>query len=89
MKQIENKTILMKYIELKEGVSIEELLYSLYIEEKKSIREIADILDINYHTVNDWLKQIEIEIRLPYEKLLEVVQIKRKLEEKENVQKTN
>ena len=82
MKNIENKTILMKYIELREGVSIEELLYSLYIEEEKSIREIAQILDINYHTVNDWLKQAEIETRLPYQKLLEVVQIKRKLEEK-------
>ena len=82
MRNIENKTILMKYIELKEGVPIEELLHSLYIEEKKSIREIADKLDINYHTVNNWLKQAEIEIRLPYERLLEVVEIKRRLEEK-------
>ena len=82
MRNIENKTILMKYIELKEGVSIEELLYTLYIEEKKSIREIADILNINYHTVNDWLKQAEIEIRLPYERLLEVVEIRRRLEGK-------
>ena len=82
MRNIENKTILMKYIELKEGVPIEELLHSLYIEEKKSIREIANKLDINYHTVNNWLKQAEIEIRLPYERLLEVVEIRRRLEGK-------
>ena len=37
MRKIENKTTLMKYVELKKGgVPIEELLHSMYIEEKMS-----------------------------------------------------
>ena len=81
MKKIENKTTLMKYIELKEGgVPIEELLYSMYIEKKMSIREIADKLEVHYHTVNSWLDEIGIKKSLPYETLLEVMEIRRKLE---------
>ena len=88
MKKIENKTTLMKYVELKEGgVPIEELLYSMYIEEKMSIREIADKLEVHYHTVNSWLDEIGIKKRLPYETLLEVMEIRRKLEKGENDEK--
>ena len=84
MRKIENKTTLMKYVELKEGgVPIEELLHSMYIEKKMSIREIADKLEIHYHTVNCWLDEIGIKKRLPYETLLEVMEIRRKLERRE------
>lgn len=71
----------MKYIEKIKEVSIEELLYKLYIEEGKSIRDISDELDVHYHTVNSWLKQVGIKIRLPHEKLLELVEIKTRLKE--------
>ena len=81
MKQIENKTLLMKWVEVQKGVKLEELLHDLYIEKELSIREIAEKLGVHYHTVNSWLKLMEIEARLPHEKLLELVEIKRKLKE--------
>lgn len=79
MKKIESKTILMKYIELQKGVSLEELLHSMYIEQQLSIRDIAEELGIHYHTVNSWLDKIGIKKRLPYETLLNVMEIRRKL----------
>lgn len=81
MKEIEKKTLLMKWVEVEKGVKLEELLHDLYIEKELSIREIAEKLGVHYHTVNSWLKLMEIEARLPHEKLLELVEIKRKLKE--------
>lgn len=81
MKEIEKKTLLMNWIEIQKGVKLEELLHDLYIEKELSIREIAEKLGVHYHTVNSWLKLMEIEARLPHEKLLELVEIKRKLKE--------
>ena len=81
MKEIEKKTLLMKWVEVEKGVKLEELLHDLYIEKGFSIREIAEKLGVHYHTVNSWLKLMEIEARLPHEKLLELVEIKRKLKE--------
>lgn len=82
MKSLNKKTLLMKWIEKEEGRSIEDLLHELYIEEEMSIREIGEKLKIHYHTVNSWLKEMEIETRLPHQKLLDMIEIKRKLEEK-------
>ena len=81
MKEIEKKTLLMNWVEMEKGVKLEELLHDLYIEKELSIREIAKKLGVHYHTVNSWLKLMEIEARLPHEKLLELVEIKRKLKE--------
>lgn len=81
MKKIKKKTLLMKWVEVEKGVKLEELLHDLYIEKELSIREIAEKLGVHYHTVNSWLKLMEIEARLPHEKLLELVEIKRKLKE--------
>ena len=81
MKKIEKKTLLMNWVEMEKGVKLEELLHDLYIEKELSIREIAEKLGVHYHTVNSWLKLMEIEARLPHEKLLELVEIKRKLKE--------
>ena len=81
MKEIEKKTLLMNWVEMEKGVKLEELLHDLYIEKGCSIREIAEKLGVHYHTVNSWLKLMEIEARLPHEKLLELVEIKRKLKE--------
>ena len=81
MKEIEKKTLLMNWVEMEKGVKLEELLHDLYIEKELSIREIAEKLGVHYHTVNSWLKLMEIEARLPNEKLLELVEIKRKLKE--------
>lgn len=69
----------MKYIELVKNNSIENILYDLYIEKQMSIREISNELGIHYHTVNKWLKMVGIEMRLPHEKMLEIVEIKRRL----------
>lgn len=63
------------------GEELEPLLHRLYVEENKSIREIADIIDVHYHTVNKWLKLIRIDMRLPQEKMLEIIEIKRRLRE--------
>ena len=83
MKLIKKKTLLMKWIEKNEGVTIEELLHELYIEKEMSIRDISKRLNVHYHTINSWLKEMEIEMRLPHQKLLEMVEIKKKLEGKQ------
>lgn len=83
MKEIKKKTTLMKYIELKESSSIEELLYKLYIEEELSIKEIAKQLGVSKNTIMVWLHQIEISTRLPHQKMLEVIEIKRELKRRE------
>ena len=81
MRKITDKTKTMLYIELVNGVELEALLNKLYIEEKKSIREIAALLSVHYNTVNKWLQLTGIQMRLPHEKLLEIIDIKRKLKE--------
>ena len=81
MKLIKNKTLLMRWIEKNEGVPIEELLHALYIEEEMSIRDISKRLNVHYHTINTWLKQMEIEMRLPHDKLMDLVEVKRRLKE--------
>lgn len=74
----------MKYIELKHGSSLEELLHDMYIEKGLSIREIAQRLGVHYHTINSWLKLAKIDMRLPHEKLLELIDIKERLKESSN-----
>lgn len=81
MRLLEKKTLLMRWIEKEEGVPLEELLHHLYIEKEMSIRDIGEELGVHYHTVNSWLKEIGIETRLPHQKLLDMIEIKRKLEE--------
>ena len=88
MKEIKKKTLLMNWVEMEKGVKLEELLHDLYIEKELSIREIAEKIGVHYHTVNSWLKLMEIEARLPHEKLLELVEIKRKLKNTEEKEKT-
>lgn len=79
LRKIENKTTAMKLIELTRGEELEKLLHNMYVKEQLSIREIASNLNVHYHTVNSWLKQIGIQMRLPQEKMLEIVEIRRKL----------
>ena len=81
MRKIENKTILMKYIEVEQNEVLENLLHRMYIEEEQSTIEIAEKLGVHYHTINSWLKQVGIKIRLPHQKLIDLIEIKRKLEE--------
>ena len=83
MKKICNKTISMKYIELTKGEELETLLHRLYIEEEKNIRDIAKELNVHYNTINKWLQLIGIQMRLQHQKMLELIEIKRRL--KENV----
>lgn len=72
----------MKYVELTQGEKLETLLHRLYVIERKNIREIADILDVHYNTISRWIKLIGIDMRLPHHKLLEIIEIRRKLEDK-------
>lgn len=81
MKELQDKTLLMKWIEFERGKKLEDILHELYIEKRLSIREVAEKLGVHYHTVNSWLKQMEIEMRLPHDKLMDLVEIKRKLKE--------
>jgi len=83
LKKICNKTISMKYIELTKGEELETLLHRLYIEEEKNIRDIAKELNVHYNTINKWLQLVGIQMRLPHQKMLELIEIKRRL--KENV----
>ena len=83
MKKIDKKTTSMKYIELTFKEEIETLLHKLYIEEGKNVRQVALTLGVHYNTVNSWLKLAGIQLRLPHEQLLHLVEIKRRL--KENV----
>ena len=81
MKELQDKTLLMKWIEFEKGKKLEDILHELYIEKRLSIREVAEKLGVHYHTVNSWLKQMEIEMRLPHDKLMDLVEIKRRLKE--------
>ena len=83
MRELEDKTILMKYIELEYGKDLEEILREKYIDQEKPIRMIAEELGVHYHTVNSWLDKVGIKARLPHQKLMELVEIKRKLKETE------
>ena len=81
MRELKDKTILMKYIELEYGKDLEEILREKYIDQEKPIRMIAEELGVHYHTVNSWLDKVGIKARLPHQKLMELVEIKRKLKE--------
>lgn len=81
MKELQDKTLLMKWIEFERGKKLEDILHELYIEKRLSIREVAEKLGVHYHTVNSWLKLMEIEMRLPHDKLMDLVEIKRRLKE--------
>ena len=81
MRELEDKTILMKYIELEYGKDLEEILREKYIDQEKPIRMIAEELGVHHHTVNSWLDKVGIKARLPHQKLMELVEIKRKLKE--------
>ena len=81
MRKITDKTKTMLYIELVHGVELEALLHKLYIEEEKNIRDIAKELNVHYNTINKWLQLVGIQMRLPHDKLLELIDIKRKLKE--------
>jgi transposase-like protein len=56
VKEIKEKTNKMKLIELERGVKLEEVLRQLYVDEHKSIENIAKNLNISYVTVIKWLK---------------------------------
>lgn len=83
MKELDKKTLSMRYLELIHEKTIETILYEKYIEEEKSIRQISEELGVHYHTVNAWLKELGINMRLPHAKLIDLVEIKRKLKERE------
>ena len=46
-------------------------------------RDIAKELNVHYNTINKWLQLVGIQMRLPHQKMLELIEIKRRL--KENV----
>lgn len=64
MKKINKKNAKMKAIENREGVSIEELLRIKFVDENKSIQNIANELQISYVTTIRWLKLAGIYSRM-------------------------
>lgn len=60
MKEILNKNTKMKQVENNVGVGLEEKLRQLYVDEHKSINQIAQILQISYATAFHWLKKAGI-----------------------------
>ena len=57
MKEILKKTRLMKTIEQKHGIPINELIRKLYVDDNLSINQILQTLKISYATLFKWLKQ--------------------------------
>lgn len=55
MKHINNKTELMLSIESKYGVSIQEILRRLYVDEELTIEQIASKLKINHITCRKFM----------------------------------
>ena len=70
MKDIKERIANLSKIHLFKNISDEELE-----------RMIAEELGVHYHTVNSWLDKVGIKARLPHQKLMELVEIKRKLKE--------
>lgn len=60
MKKIGNKNDKMKQIEVREGALIEELLRQKYVDENKTVKKIANELQISYVTVIKWLNKAGI-----------------------------
>lgn len=81
MKTIKNKTPLMQLLELKNNETIEEQLRKLYVDDKKSIQEVAKELSIQSKTANKWLIQAGIDRRLNYEQLIAYAKGRKKVYE--------
>lgn len=81
MRKIENKSNAMKYVELSFNDELEVILQWLYVEENLGVREVADLIGVHFNTVHKWLKMANIEMRLPHEKMLDLIKIKQKLKE--------
>lgn len=64
MKKINKKNAKMKAIENREGVGVEELLRIKFVDENKSIQNIANELQISYVTTIRWLKLAGIYSRM-------------------------
>jgi transposase-like protein len=60
MKKINDKSDLMKQIESKEGMMIEEVLRIKYVDENKPLSKIAEELSITYRTAFKWLNKAGI-----------------------------
>lgn len=57
------RTKFIERLEKQYGKEIEELLREMYVDEGKTIRQIADELIISDKTVWTWLKEIGIQTR--------------------------
>lgn len=55
MKRIENKTKLMHRVEQEMGYELEEVMRTLYVDEKLTQIQIAQELGVTYQTVINWL----------------------------------
>lgn len=75
----------MRLIELQWGDSIEKILHFLYVEEDMSIRDVADELGVSKETAYKWLLMCDIKMKIKYEKMLEIANLRRKLKCSENM----
>ena len=70
----------MKLVEAEWGDSIENILHFLYVEMDLSIRDVAKELGITSKTAHKWLLMCDIKMKLKYEKMLEITELRRKLQ---------
>lgn len=85
IKEIKKKTRAMKLVETEWGDSIENVLHFLYVEMDLPIRDVAEHLCVTSKTAHNWLKLCDIKMKIKYEKMLEVVELRRKLKCLENM----
>ena len=63
MKGVKNLTSLQRRIEREYGKPIQELLREMYVEKGMTMREIAEVLDVNIRTIQRWSKECGIQAR--------------------------
>lgn len=57
------KTPTMQLIEIRHGEPIDQLLYRLYVEEGKSMAEVAEYLGLSQAAVCRWIERLRIKER--------------------------
>lgn len=85
IKSIKKKTHAMKLIEAEWSDSIENVLHFLYVEMDLPIRDVAEHLSISSKTAHKWLLMCDIKMKLKYEKMLEIMELRRKLQCSKNM----
>lgn len=60
------KTHLMQLVEIRHGQPIDHLLSRLYVDEGKTMGEVAEMLDVDEATISRWMERMNIPVRAPH-----------------------